>query len=260
MGGANTGTQCHYDVYDNTFVQLHGRKTFTCFPPTQHFNLHVFPDAHPRARKSQVNFDTPDPARFPLFAQRKHGLTFDLGPGDTLVIPAFWFHHVEAKDVSVSMNIFCESPSRSLADKIFGHVIPFDPEWNGMLVLLCFRLLVQEVLQQLSFQPHHFLATVVRSRYQPLYGEEMAIQDFPLLSTPWPWDQVQRVLTETQAKALLVPLATQVATDLKELKAQDEGTCQLVLAHLLELWALQCVGSQDLPRFLRYVLHPTLLR
>jgi len=88
----------------------------------------------------------------------------------------------------------------------------------------------------------------------------MAVQDFSMLSTPWPWDQVQKELPESQAKALLVPLATSVTSDLKALKAQDEGVFQLVLAHLLEMWALQCVGSQDLPRFLKYVLHPTLLR
>ena len=33
-------TQAHFDVADNVFVQLHGRKTFQIWPPSAHFQLH----------------------------------------------------------------------------------------------------------------------------------------------------------------------------------------------------------------------------
>lgn len=57
-GTSGSGTQCHYDVADNVVAQLHGTKRVRLYPPgvgARH--LHVFPDAHPRARKSQVDFD-----------------------------------------------------------------------------------------------------------------------------------------------------------------------------------------------------------
>ena len=53
IGGAGAVTQAHYDVAHNVFVQLHGTKRFTCWGPGAHVGLHVFPDAHPRARSSQ---------------------------------------------------------------------------------------------------------------------------------------------------------------------------------------------------------------
>ena len=51
---AGACTQAHYDVADNVFVQLHGQKEFLLWPPHCHEALHLFPDAHPRARKSMV--------------------------------------------------------------------------------------------------------------------------------------------------------------------------------------------------------------
>jgi hypothetical protein len=57
VGSEGSGTQAHYDVADNVIVQLHGTKRVRCYPPSAHEALHVFPDAHPRARKSQLDFD-----------------------------------------------------------------------------------------------------------------------------------------------------------------------------------------------------------
>ena len=96
VGSANSATQAHYDVADNVLVALHGTKRLRCWPPSAATELHVFPDAHPRARKSQVNFDQPDHARFPLFAELPPpSLDVTLEPGEALLLPAFWFHHVE---------------------------------------------------------------------------------------------------------------------------------------------------------------------
>ncbi|KAL3932871.1 MAG: hypothetical protein SGBAC_010645, partial [Bacillariaceae sp.] len=58
MGTSGSGTQCHYDVANNVILQLFGTKRIRCFAPHAGVtHLHVFPDAHPRARKSQVNLD-----------------------------------------------------------------------------------------------------------------------------------------------------------------------------------------------------------
>ena len=64
-GSAGACTQAHYDVADNVFVQLHGQKRFELYPPSAADALHVFPDAHPRARKAQLVVEAPDYARFP---------------------------------------------------------------------------------------------------------------------------------------------------------------------------------------------------
>ncbi len=118
MGTSGSGTQCHYDVADNVIVQLYGTKRIRIYPPSVGvYNLHVFPDAHPKARKSQVDFDSYNISngssiqrnnvnfvddginiqqRFPHFASVPNpSMDVVLQPGDALRIPAFWFHHVE---------------------------------------------------------------------------------------------------------------------------------------------------------------------
>lgn len=143
MGSSGSATQAHYDVADNVLVQLFGTKRVRCYHPEAAWALHVFPDAHPRARKSQVNFDEPDHARFPHFSSLPSPvLDIVLKPGDALQIPAFWFHHVENGRIpglendckqlssdpdpentidgpSVSLNIFALSVPMLVAQKIF---------------------------------------------------------------------------------------------------------------------------------------------
>jgi hypothetical protein len=72
IGSEGCATQAHYDTDDNVFVQLHGSKRFKFFSPATSAQLHLFPDAHPRARKSQVDFDASPAsnlARFPNYAE-----------------------------------------------------------------------------------------------------------------------------------------------------------------------------------------------
>merc|ERR1740124_2054009 len=96
MASSGSSTQAHYDIADNILVQLHGSKRIRCYPPSAATHLHLFPDAHPRARKSQVNFDHVDTERYPFFhTLAPPVLDALLRPGDAIRIPAFWFHHVE---------------------------------------------------------------------------------------------------------------------------------------------------------------------
>ena len=134
LGGEGSTTQAHYDVANNCFVQLHGRKRFRLWPPSSHLALRVFPDAHPRARKSRLPHACFSFEHLDLFASGggggAHGadaprenvavnqllppswldcreqsdvdvapppaMDLVLQPGDVIFVPAFWFHHVEA--------------------------------------------------------------------------------------------------------------------------------------------------------------------
>ena len=93
-------TAAHYDVMDNAFVQLHGRKRFRIWGPEALAALKVFPDLHPRARKTQLDMSSASVAALDLANE------IVLEPGDVLHLPAFTFHQVEALDMSVSANVF----------------------------------------------------------------------------------------------------------------------------------------------------------
>ena len=55
LGGPGITTQCHYDAPLNLFAQLFGQKRFWLWPPSAAWQAHLYPELHPRARKSQVH-------------------------------------------------------------------------------------------------------------------------------------------------------------------------------------------------------------
>ena len=105
---AGATTQAHYDVADNTFVQLSGEKEFWLWPPEAHAALHLFPDSHPRSRKAQLDPEAPDVRCHPLSATLPPPLRLLLAPGDVLRLPAFWLHHVTSRTPTVSLNLFAD--------------------------------------------------------------------------------------------------------------------------------------------------------
>jgi tRNA wybutosine-synthesizing protein 4 len=102
----------HYDTLDNVLCQIVGRKRVVVFPPSQYTNLYM------EGSSSRVtNIDAPDLDRFPRFAMAmQHAAEFILTPGDMLVIPAMWLHHVTAIDACISVNIFYETLPKALYD------------------------------------------------------------------------------------------------------------------------------------------------
>ena len=117
VGGHGSTTQAHYDVLHNVFVQVHGTKRFRLWGPDAHSALRVFPDAHPRARKAQVTIDADPDLPAPE-------LDLVLEPGDAVFVPAFWFHHVEAQSLSVSVNVFSDSRLKQAAQDVLCQPLP----------------------------------------------------------------------------------------------------------------------------------------
>lgn len=97
--GNRTRIPAHQDVPDNLACVAAGRRRFTLFPPDQLANLYIGPlDFTPAGQAvSLVDFAAPDFARFPRFADAlEHARVAELEPGDALLIPSLWWHHIEA--------------------------------------------------------------------------------------------------------------------------------------------------------------------
>jgi hypothetical protein len=75
-----------------------GRRRFLLFPPPQVGNLYVGPLDNPPPL-SLVDPEAPDLARFPRYRQAfAAAQVAELGPGDALFMPKYWWHHVTSLD------------------------------------------------------------------------------------------------------------------------------------------------------------------
>tara|TARA_X000000950_G_scaffold211856_1_gene254874 strand:+ start:1394 stop:2407 length:1014 start_codon:yes stop_codon:yes gene_type:complete len=113
------GNKCrisaHFDLPSNIACCAAGRRTFTLFPPDQVSNLYPGPiDFAPGGQPiSTVDFKKPDYKKFPRFKEAlKNALVAELEPGDAVIVPSMWWHHVESfDDLNVLVNYWWrESP------------------------------------------------------------------------------------------------------------------------------------------------------
>ncbi len=96
--GNQSRIAAHCDFPQNLAIVVAGKRRFTLFPPEQLDNLYIGPlDFTPAGQAiSLVDFHAPDLERFPRFEEAlKHASVAELEPGDGIIIPSMWWHHVE---------------------------------------------------------------------------------------------------------------------------------------------------------------------
>lgn len=96
----------HYDLTENVGIVVGGHRRFILFPPDQLKNLYVGPfELTPAGTPcSLVDPLNPDFDRFPRFAEAlEHAQTAELGGGDAIYIPFYWWHSVDSLD---AVNLF----------------------------------------------------------------------------------------------------------------------------------------------------------
>jgi len=99
--GNQSRVAAHYDFPSNIACVVAGHRRVILFPPDQLPNLYVGPlDLTPAGQPiSLVDFNAPDYDRFPRFREAvKTARMAELAPGDAIVIPSMWWHHIEALD------------------------------------------------------------------------------------------------------------------------------------------------------------------
>ena len=283
MGTSGSGTQCHYDVANNIIIQLCGTKRIRIYPPIMGvYNLHVFPDAHQKARKSQIDFDHVVTAgeddddmickRFPHYFDNIPQSTLDvtLQPGDAIYIPAFWFHHVEngynghdknnsnsntkeIDDVPISLNSFALSKPMMIAQQIFQKASrPLGSSMNNNdIIHLALKELGQSLIRGLEIvekgQEKEFIHKyLLKARYYPLHHGncDNNTQDRHNIQN------ISSSLTSKQLQSInscinrILPEFQQliVISEKENDNMNMNGIVLLVALHLLELWAVELVG------------------
>lgn len=129
--GNAVSVQTHFDLKENIACVVAGHRRFTLFPPEQLPNLYVGPFDFTLSGPpvSMVSLHEPDFTRYPKFKEAlEHAQTAELGPGDAIYIPYFWWHHVESLDAFNVLVNYWWSSARSFAS-------PLDCLLHGILAL-----------------------------------------------------------------------------------------------------------------------------
>lgn len=99
--GNQTRVAAHYDFPSNIACAVAGHRRVILFPPEQLQNLYVGPlHLTPAGQPiSLVDFHAPDYRQFPRFREAVEAAQMSvLEPGDAIIIPSMWWHHLEALD------------------------------------------------------------------------------------------------------------------------------------------------------------------
>lgn len=104
IGSRGNASGLHFDELHNFNVQIVGRKRWVIFPKTQQPLLYV-PSALRRSHFSPIDYEHPDYARFPRYAEATP-IEFDVEPGETLFLPGGWVHHVRTLEFSINVNLW----------------------------------------------------------------------------------------------------------------------------------------------------------
>jgi hypothetical protein len=131
--GNRITTPAHVDEWNNIGCVVAGRRRFTLFPPEQIENLYIGPldFGHTGAPMSIVSLRNPDFERYPKFREAlSEAHSAELAPGDAIIIPPLWWHHVESLEpLNVLVNYWWHDNGEDLSRADSG----FDALLHGIL-------------------------------------------------------------------------------------------------------------------------------
>ncbi len=105
LGPRGTVTGYHADWGHNLFAQIIGVKRFHLVDEAHRDSMYRNRRYDPYSYMSDIDLAAWSPEQQPKYADVPVAVV-DLGPGDLMYVPPYWWHHVESLEASVSANNF----------------------------------------------------------------------------------------------------------------------------------------------------------
>ncbi|KAI0772103.1 Clavaminate synthase-like protein [Trametes elegans] len=132
IGDEKSVTSVHSDPYENIYTVIRGSKTFTLLPPTEGWCLRERRYPHATYVRSPTTAQlelVPSPASTPLvrwssvadpaapgaLPPAAHPITVTVRAGETLYLPAGWWHFVRQRGFTVAVNYWYDTEARGMA-------------------------------------------------------------------------------------------------------------------------------------------------
>jgi len=128
IGDSRSVTSIHSDPYENVYCVLRGSKAFTLFSPTEGWCMkeRTYPHAQYTRSSTSTLALTPSPASTPpvrwssildpsdsdQLPPGAHPIHITVKAGESLYLPAGWWHYVRQSDVTIAVNYWYDMESR----------------------------------------------------------------------------------------------------------------------------------------------------
>lgn len=117
LSAARTGSPLHRDPPDNLLAQIFGKKRLILFRPEETKNLYPHRIWSGLPDFSQVDAERPDHARFPRM-RLATPIECEVGEGEILYLPRYWWHQVTSLERSASVNFFWAEGARAALARV----------------------------------------------------------------------------------------------------------------------------------------------
>eukprot|EP01114_Cavostelium_apophysatum_P012017 TRINITY_DN2668_c0_g1_i1.p1 TRINITY_DN2668_c0_g1~~TRINITY_DN2668_c0_g1_i1.p1 ORF type:complete len:470 (-),score=102.04 TRINITY_DN2668_c0_g1_i1:612-1985(-) len=173
VGSPEVTTRMHYDASDNIYIQVHGIKKFTIVDPIEYRHLYLFSFLHPGTRQSQADIYHANLTEFPLIAKVK-GQEAVLYPGDLLLLPSYWFHHVQAITASFSVSTYILTEQKRHVQDILKEPVPIDKHfWVEARKECAAQMYIDMIVQKLNLNSRDFVRSLLQLSYSHFHLDPM---------------------------------------------------------------------------------------
>lgn len=186
----NVTAYTHYDTSDNLHVVIYGKKRFLFFPPSAHLQMKPYPCLHELYRQVQVRMQAFKETWLFILSFKTvqvdvlqstaplAPIEVTVSPGQVLYIPPYWFHCVVSMEPSISLNVWSNSDTFEIMERVYRAPIPFEEDWGEVKLMKVLQYYVGLLVNTTAnVRLADFIRETVYSRYETVLKTRVFLEE-----------------------------------------------------------------------------------